>query len=92
MLSIPPKYSVSNVVGFFKGKSAISIAGNFKGRQRNYTGEEFWSRGYFVSTVGLDEEMVKEYIRNQEKQDEHREQLKFGIEAPWSIRRVCSLY
>jgi putative transposase len=47
VLSIPPKYSVSNVVGFFKGKSAISIAGNFKGRQRNYTGEEFWSRGIF---------------------------------------------
>jgi putative transposase len=53
-LSIPPKYSVSNVVGFFKGNSAISMAGNFKGRQRNYAGEEFWARGYFVSTVGLD--------------------------------------
>jgi putative transposase len=78
-LSIPPKYSVSNVVGFIKEKSAISIAGNFKGRQRNYAGEEFWSRGYFVSIVGLDEEIVREYIRNQEKQDEHREQLKFGI-------------
>jgi|TARA_R110002167_G_scaffold13128_6_gene55421 putative transposase len=78
-LSIPPKYSVSNVVGFIKGKSAISIARNFKGRQRNYAGEEFWARGYFVSTVGLDEEMVREYIRNQEKQDEHREQLKFGM-------------
>jgi putative transposase len=78
-LSIPPKFSVSNVEGFIKGKSAISIARNFKGRQRNYAGEEFWARGYFVSTVGLDEDMVREYIRNQEKQDEPREQLKFGI-------------
>ena len=78
-LSIPPKFSVSNVVGFIKGKSAISIARQFKGRQRNYAGEEFWARGYFVSTVGLDEEMVREYIRNQEKQDKHRDQLKFGV-------------
>ena len=77
--SIPPKFSVSNVVGFIKGKSAISIARQFKGRQRNYAGEAFWARGYFVSTVGLDEEIVREYIRNQEKQDEHRDQLKFGL-------------
>ena len=78
-LSTPPKFSVFNVVGYLKGKSAISIARNFKGRQRNFTGESFWARGYFVSTVGLDEQMVREYIRNQEKSDEHREQLKFGV-------------
>ena len=78
-LSIPPKYAVSNVVGFLKGKIAISIARNFKGRQRNFAGEEFWARGYFVSTVGLDEGVVREYIKNQEKDDEHRDQLKFGI-------------
>ena len=78
-LSIPPKFSVSNVVGFIKGKNAISIARQFKGRRRNYAGKEFWARGYFVSTVGLDEDMVREYIRNQEKQDEHRDQLKFGV-------------
>ena len=78
-LSIPPKLSVSNVVGYLKDKSAISIARSFKGRQRNFTGEAFWARGYFVSTVGLDEEMVREYIRNQEKEDEHRDQLMFGI-------------
>jgi putative transposase len=66
-LCIPPKYSVSTVVGFLKGKSAISIAKNFKGRQRNFNGEAFWARGFYVSTVGLDEDMVKEYIRNQEK-------------------------
>ena len=78
-LSIPPKYAVSNVVGFLKGKSAISIARNFKGRQRNFAEEEFWARGYFVSTVGLDEDVVREYIRNQEKDNEQRDQLKSGI-------------
>ncbi|MFT7374064.1 MAG: putative transposase [Oleiphilaceae bacterium] len=78
-LSIPPKYSVSTVVGFLKGKSAISIAKNFKGRQRNFNGEAFWARGYYVLTVGLDEDMVKEYIRNQEKNDVHQDQLNIGI-------------
>ena len=78
-LSIPPKYSVSSVVGFLKGKSAISIARKFKGRQRNFNGEAFWARGYYVSTVGLDEDMVREYIRNQEKNDVDRDQLEFGI-------------
>jgi len=78
-LSIPPKYSVSNVVGYLKGKSAISIVKNFRGRQRNFNGESFWARGYFVSTVGLDENMVIEYIRNQEKDDEHRDQLKLQM-------------
>ncbi|ANG65227.1 transposase [Marinobacterium aestuarii] len=78
-ITILPKYSVSNVVGYLKGKSAIAIARQFKGRQRNFNGENFSARGYFVSTVGLDEEMVREYIRNQEKADEHREQLKLGM-------------
>ncbi|MEH8164668.1 IS200/IS605 family transposase [Aeromonas allosaccharophila] len=62
-ISIPPKYSVSNVVGYIKGKSAISIARHFMGKSRNFTGESFWARGYFVSTVGLEEEMVRAYIR-----------------------------
>ncbi len=75
-ISIPPKYSVSNVVGYIKGKAAIHIAKNFKGRQRNFTGEHFWARGYFVSTVGLDEDVVRAYIRDQEKVEEHREQMK----------------
>ena len=79
MLSIPPKLAVSNVVGFLKGKSAISIARTFKGKQRNFNGEAFWARGYFVSTVGLDENMVREYIRNQEKQDVERDQMKLGV-------------
>ncbi|MFK3866239.1 IS200/IS605 family transposase [Pseudoalteromonas rhizosphaerae] len=78
-LSIPPKFAVSNVVGYLKGKSAISIAKSFRGRQRNFNGGNFWARGYFVSTVGLDENMVIDYIRNQEKDDEHRDQLKFQV-------------
>ncbi len=78
-ISIPPKYAVSNVVGYIKGKSAIQIARQFGGRQRNFTGENFWARGYFVSTVGLDEEMVKAYIRNQESEDERYDQMKLGM-------------
>ncbi len=74
-ISIPPKYAVSSVVGFIKGKSAILIARNLMGRKRNFTGESFWARGYFVSTVGLDEEMVRQYIRDQEKEDQRLEQL-----------------
>jgi putative transposase len=78
-ISIPPKHSVSYVVGYIKGKSAISIARRFMGKAKNFTGESFWARGYFVSTVGLDEEVVRAYIRNQEKEDEHYDQLKFGL-------------
>ncbi len=59
-ISIPPKRAVSSVVEFIKGKSAISIARNFIGRKRNFTSESFWARGYFVSTVGLEEEVVRE--------------------------------
>ena len=79
-LSVLPKYSVLNVVGYIKGgKSAISIARHFGGRQTNFTGEVFWARGYFVSTVGLDEEMVRAYIRNQEQEDERYDQIKLGL-------------
>jgi putative transposase len=78
-ISIPPKYAVSNVVGYLKGKSAIQIARQFGGRQRNFTGEHFWARGYFVSTVGLDEQVVRSYIRKQEEADERYEQLKLGM-------------
>ncbi len=78
-LSIPPKYAVSNVVGFIKGKSAIAIARQFGGRARNFTGEVFWARGYFVSTVGLDEAMVRAYIRDQEDEDERYDQMTLGV-------------
>ena len=78
-ISIPPKYAVSKVVGYIKGKSAIAIARRFGGRERNFTGEVFWARGYFVSTVGLDEEMVRAYIRKQEQEDERYDQMKLGV-------------
>ncbi|MGL4996088.1 MAG: IS200/IS605 family transposase [Deefgea sp.] len=78
-ISVPPKYALSNVVGFIKGKSAIMIARQFGGRTKNFTGEVFWARGYFVSTVGLDEAMVRAYIRNQEKEDERYDQMKLGL-------------
>lgn len=65
-ISIPPKYAVSNIVGFIKGKSAISIALTFRGRRkRNAFGESSWARGYFFSTVGIDEEVIREYIKHQ---------------------------
>ena len=76
MISIPPKYSVAQVVGFIKGKSAIHIARTFAGRRRNFVGQHFWARGYFVSTVGADEMVVRQYIRDQEAEDRRVEQLK----------------
>ena len=75
LISIPPKYSVAQVVGYIKGKSAIHIARNFLGRRRNFTGENFWARGYHVSTVGRDEATVREYIRTQEAEDRRLDQL-----------------
>ena len=75
-ISIPPKYAVSNVVGYLKGKSAIQIARKYGGRSRNFSGENFWARGYFVSTVGLDEALVRASIRNPEAEDERYEQMK----------------
>ena len=77
-LSIPPKYSVANTVGFLKGKSAIRIHREYLGRRRNFTGFHFWARGYCVSTVGLDEAVIREYIRNQEEEEKRQEQLNLG--------------
>jgi putative transposase len=76
LLAIPPKYAVSQVVGYIKGKSAIQLARVYGERKRNFVGQHFWARGYFVSTVGRDEQMIREYIRNQEKVDERLEQMK----------------
>ena len=73
--SIPPKFAVSSVIGYIKGKSAISIARNFTARKRNFTGENFWACGYYVSTVGLDEESIRTYIREQDAEDRRLEQL-----------------
>ena len=70
LISIPPKLAVSSVVGYLKGKSAIHLARSYGERKRNFVGQHFWARGYFVSTVGRDESLIREYIRNQEKEDE----------------------
>jgi putative transposase len=75
MLSIPPKYAVSQVVGYIKGKSAIHLARVYGERKRNFVGQSFWARGYFVSTVGRDETVIREYIRNQENEDKRLDQL-----------------
>jgi putative transposase len=75
LLSVPPKYSVSSVMGFIKGKSAIHIARVYAGRRRNYVGQHFWARGYWVSTVGKNEAAVRRYIQDQEKEDQRLEQL-----------------
>ena len=75
MISIPPKYAVSQVVGYIKGKSAIHLARVYMGKRRNYVGQSFWARGYYVSTVGRDEAVVREYIRNQEAEEQRIDQL-----------------
>ena len=75
MIAIPPKYAVSQVVGFIKGKSAIHLARSYAERSRNFVGQHFWARGYFVSTVGRDEEVIREYIRHQEEEDKRLDQM-----------------
>ena len=76
LIAIPPKYAVSQVIGFIKGKSAIHVARAYGERKRNFVGQHFWARGYFVSTVGRDEQTIREYIRNQEREDDRLEQMK----------------
>ena len=76
LIRIPPKYSVSEVVGYMKGKSAIRAARDFMGRHRSFKGYHFWARGYFVSTVGIDEGTIRKYIREQEKNDQKLDQQK----------------
>ncbi len=75
LIQIPPKLAVSSVVGYIKGKSAIYIARNFIGKRKNFIGENFWARGYYVSTVGLDEAIVRNYIKHQEVEEARLEQL-----------------
>ena len=76
-ISIPPKYAVSEVIGYLKGKSAIAIARQFGGRQKNFSGERFWARGYAVSTVGFDLDKIRDYIRRQEHEDHEEDQGRF---------------
>ena len=75
LISIPPKHSVSSLMGFMKGKSAIHIARVYAGRRRNYVGQHFWARGYWVSTVGKNEAAVRRYIQDQEKEDQRLDQM-----------------
>ena len=75
MISIPPKYSVSSVAGFIKGKSAIHLARVYGEQKQNYAGQSFWARGYFVTTVGRDETTIRDYIRTQEQEDRRIDQL-----------------
>lgn len=75
LLSIPPKYAVAQVLGFIKGKSAIHIARTYLGRRQNFTGQHFWARGYYVSTVGRNEATIREYIKKQEAEDQRLDQL-----------------
>jgi putative transposase len=75
LISIPPKLSVSNLVGFLKGKSSIWVAQNISNKQQNFVGHRFWARGYFVNTVGANEEQIRKYVQNQEKDDQRYDQL-----------------
>jgi len=75
LISIPPKYAVSQVVGYIKGKSAIHLARVYGERKQNFVGQNFWARGYFVSTAGRDEAVIREYIRKQEWEDERMDQM-----------------
>ena len=79
LIAISPKYSVAEVIGFLKGKSSIWIAQNVERKVRNFLGHKFWARGYFVSTVGRDETMIRAYIKNQEMADQQLDQLQLKL-------------
>ena len=79
LIAIPPKYAVSQVVGFIKRKSAIHLARVYGERKRSFVGQHFWARGYFVSTVGRDEEVIRMYIQQQEAEDKRLDQLNLGF-------------
>ncbi len=78
LISIPPKYAVSQVIGFIKGKSALHLARVYGERKKNFVGQYFWARGFLVSTVGRDEGVIREHIRTQEEEDKRLDQLKMG--------------
>ena len=82
LIAIPPKYAVSQVVGFLKGKSAIHLARVYGERKRSFVGQHFWARGYFVSTVGRDEGVIRTYIQQQEQEDRRLDQLNRNLRRP----------
>ncbi len=88
MIAVPPKYAVSQVVGYIKGKSAIHLARVYAERKRNFVGQHFWARGYFVSTLGRDEDVIREYIRNLEHEDARLEQLNLWLALGSDRRRL----
>jgi putative transposase len=75
MIAIPPKHAVSQAIGYIKGKSAIHLAPVYGEKKRNFVGQHFWARGFWVSTVGRDERVIREYIRKQEAEDKRLDQL-----------------
>ena len=75
LISIPPKHSVASIMGFLKGKSSIWIAQNIANQPRNFVGHKFWARGYFASTVGANEQVIRAYIQNQEQEDQRLDDL-----------------
>ena len=79
LINILPKYSVTKVVGYLKGKSVIALARQFSGRQRNLNGEKLWARGYAVSTVGFEESQIRAYIRQQENLDKNQSGNELGL-------------
>ena len=79
VLSIPPKYSVANTMGFLKGKSAVRVHRELM-KARRMTGLHFWADGYCVSTIGLDEETIRKYVRDQERRDRNLDQQEFDFE------------
>lgn len=87
LVSVPPKLSVANTIGFIKGKSAIRIHREYMSRERNFTGLHFWARGYCVSTVGLDAKTVRDYIRHQEEEERREEQLSLWAPSGPSQRK-----
>lgn len=80
LISIPPKHSIAQVIGYSKGKSAIAVARQFSGRKQNFNGEKFWARGYDVSTVGYNEEKIRLYIQNQEQLEKSQDEILEGSE------------
>ncbi len=80
LIRIPPKYAVSSVVGYIKGKSAIHVARHVLKRERNYAGQRLWARGYFVDSVGRNTEAIRRYIENQEAEDQRIDELDFGTD------------
>jgi putative transposase len=82
-VAIPPKYSVSSIVGYLKGKSAMMVFERYSRLKKNFRGHSFWARGYYVSTVGLDEAKVRRYIQNQEANESIQDQYDTDLSDPF---------